>query len=594
MPNDYPLNFRDVAKRQMAAISVFLLLFALIVILMYWTDRQREWRLREQQASHRLELAYELITSDLERVRSDVLYVANQQLVRRFDAEDDLSRAQVENEFANFLRLKQTCQQIRLVEISGQESVRVDLHGTEVEILPKSELQDKRDRYYVQNSLRLRPGELFVSAFDLNQEHGVIEQPLSPVIRFVTLVGNEQGAARYLLVANYRGAPLLNDLSEISLPGRTFLVREDGHYLLGPNPEDAWGWLLDHPVRFNQQFSDAWNNRNLAEHRCVLTQDGAFAFRQIELQRLGQSQDEAGHSRTKLFLVSYLSADKVFETSNQLLSRLLILVFVILLPLSLLARFWAVASIRRKQQNMLILKSESKLRELSSSLVRIQEAERRAISREIHDQLGQQVTAINLDLKLAEREAKSKNVSNQLRRAIDESEHLLETLHDFATRIRPVELDDLGLHDAVESHLWEFKNRTRIDFEFDSNLDRFPLPAVISENVYRLIQESLNNVVKHADATHVRVSIMLEKSGAETVLNILVQDDGVGASETIEHLQADGKNPVGKPHLGILGMRERVELLGGTLDITFQEGNGTMVHACVPVNEVIRASTREG
>ncbi len=403
MPKSEPIRPWDVARRQAAATSIFLLIFAIIIVVLYWKDREREWRLREEQSSHRLELAYELITRDLERVRSDILYVASQQDIRGFDPDDNLARKAVEDEFANFIRFKQTCQQIRLVDKAGQESVRVDLRGTEVERIPESGLQDKKNRYYIRESLRLKPGELFVSEFDLNQEYGVIEQPLNPVIRFVTPVSNDQGVAHYLLVANYRGAPLIKDLSEISLPGKTLLLREDGHYLLGPNPDDAWGWLLGHPSSFDQQFRDAWQRRNLAEQNCILTDQGAFAFRQIQLQRLGRVQNSSDPARNTLFIVSYLSADQVFETSNQLLQRLLLLVLVILLPLLVLTRFWALASLRRKQQNTLILASETELRELSSRLIRIQEQERRAISREIHDQLGQQVTAINLDLKLAER-----------------------------------------------------------------------------------------------------------------------------------------------------------------------------------------------
>jgi len=592
-PSDHRLDRRDVLKRQTVAVSAFLAILVLIVALLYWSDRRREWRLREEQAAHRLELAYELITRDLRRVRSDALFVANQYVVRNFDPDDEKSRRQVENEFANFLRYKQTCQQIRLIDTSGHEAVRVDLRGTEVAILPESELQDKGDRYYVHEALRLNPGEVFVSEFDLNQEYGVIEQPLNPVIRFVTPVGRAPGDPEYLLVVNYRGGALLRELAGISLPGQTFLIRSDGHYLLGPNPEDAWGWLLGHRRSFDTQFDNAWNGGDVAGQRCVLTDQGAVAFRQIPWQRLGRGSNESLRQQHGLILASYLPFEEVFRTSNQLLGRLLILVGAMLLPVLLLTRFWAVASSRRQQQNNLILESEARLRELSSSLVRIQEAERRAISREIHDQLGQQVTAINLELKLAQREIESRNGGGQLRRAIDDSEQLLETLHDFATRVRPVELDDLGLHDALESHLWEFKVRTGIDFEFNSNLDRCSLPAVISENVYRLIQEALNNVVKHADATRVTVSVMLENSSTGP-LDVCVQDDGVGVSATIEDLRVAGKSLHGKTHLGILGMRERIDLLGGSLEIFSSAGDGTTIRASVPVNSMMNTDSAAG
>lgn len=141
----------------------------------------------------------------MQRVRSDILYVASQRVVRSFEPGGEQSRAAVENEFSNFLRLKRTYQQIRLIDISGQESVRVDLRGTDVHVIPEEQLQDKKDRYYVRESFQLRRGELFVSEFDLNQEHGAIETPLNPVIRFVTPVSDEAGKVQFLLVVNYRG-----------------------------------------------------------------------------------------------------------------------------------------------------------------------------------------------------------------------------------------------------------------------------------------------------------------------------------------------------------------------------------------------------
>ena len=171
-------------------------------------------------------------------------------------------------------------------------------------------------------------------------------------------------------------------------------------------------------------------------------------------------------------------------------------------------------------------------------------------------------------------------MQEQLQRAISENQQLLETLHDFATRIRPVELDDLGLHDAVESHLWEFKARSGIEFNLDSNIDGQKLPPVVAENCYRLVQESLNNVLKHADATQVDVSIVLQGTTTECnqELSIVVRDDGIGVPSASPDGMIDGNSG-----LGILGMRERVDLLGGNLNIESAQSLGTTVHAVIPI-----------
>jgi signal transduction histidine kinase len=450
-------------------------------------------------------------------------------------------------------------------------------------VVPEDQLQDKSDRYYVRDSFRLAEGEVFVSEFDLNQEQGMIEKPLNPVIRFVTPVAAGSDEPGNLLVMNYRGSLLLKELSGISLPGNTWLIRSDGHFLLGPRPDDAWGWLLGHPRSFRQQYPEAWQQRDQLEDHCLLTRNGAFAFRSIELQTLAAGRGVTERPGNDLMIVSYVPAEQVFSTSHQLLNRLLILGTAILLPMLVLTRIWAQAVVRRKQQNRLIAESEKKLRELSARLIRIQEEERRSISRELHDQLGQQATAINLDLKLAEREAGSEAVRTQLKRAIEESQELLDALRHFATRIRPVELDDLGLHDAVESHLWEFKDRTGIEIHLDSNIDKVNLPAAISENVYRLIQESLNNVLKHANATRVDVSIIRNMQGDAPVLCLRVRDNGVGVAGAAAARKQGNQGSDGTPRLGILGMRERVDLLGGTMNLVSQTELGTTINVILPL-----------
>lgn len=581
-------KFGAVIRLQSAVVGIILGSLLLMLWWLYWADRQQEWRLREEQANHRLDLAFELIDRDFDRVRADILYIANQAATRGFDFADPQSREKVEREFSNFLLYKNTYQQIRIIDLKGLETARVNYSNNAVQVIPTSQLQDKKDRYYVRESLTLRPDEVYVSEFDLNQERGQIEKPLVPVIRFVTPICDAAGNVQNLLVANYLGGPLLRELKSISLPGRTLLTRGDGGFLLGVEESHSWGWLLNHSRSFVSQFPEAWANPSRHESKCFLDSEGAFAFRKISLHRFRRDTIASKATQNELWLVSYLPPSGVFERSDQLLWRLILWVTLTLLPLLWITRLWAAAAIRRREQAELILQSEKKLRSLSSRLVVIQEEERRAISREIHDQIGQQVTAINLDLKLMQRDAASDSIDSQLQRAIDESEQLLETLHDFATRIRPVELDDLGLHDAVESHIDEFRIRSGIDVAFHSSLDGIELSSVISENVYRLIQESLNNILKHSSASEVWVRIKVDEESDQfatggSLLTIEVQDNGVGVNEVVDSQTDSGEILSEKSRLGILGMRERVDLLGGVFELESHPQSGTKITVKVPI-----------
>jgi signal transduction histidine kinase len=205
----------------------------------------------------------------------------------------------------------------------------------------------------------------------------------------------------------------------------------------------------------------------------------------------------------------------------------------------------------------------------------LQEEERRAISRELHDQLGQQATAINLDLKLLKNKIQSQAVE-QLDRVISESEHLLKTIHDFSKRVRPVVLDDLGLHEALESYIWEFESRNHIASRFNSNIQDREYPDDVSENVFRLVQESLTNVTRHAEAKNVWIDIEHDDRQGGPVLNLTVSDDGVGMN-----LSDNGEEK--SQRLGILGMQERVDLLGGQVDFQQRGDRGTQIAIRIPV-----------
>lgn len=574
MPSSPSIQPWRVARRQLTALALFLLLAGLVLGALYWRDRQQEWPLREEQANYRLELGYKLLVREIDQVRSSLLYLADRPDVRGVRAGDEASFAKAEQEFVDFLRFQESYQQIRLVDREGREQVRVDYSGGAIQRVPANELQDKSERYYIREALPLEVGQVLVSEFDLNQERGLIEEPLNPVIRLVSPIDSGDGTPGSLLVINFSGRRLLDELRAISMPGFTLLVRSDGHYVLGPTGPDAWGWLLGHDHTFARQFPEAWEQRERANQRLLLTPAGAFAMRSIHLRPFLHPTPP----RDPLYLVSWLPRDKVFESSRQVLLRLLFLLGLMLIPLFLLTRIWAVGTVRREAQNQRIAASERKLRELSARLVRIQEEERRAISREIHDQWGQQVTAINLDLKLAAREHVSGTPQAGLERAIRQSERLLDSLHHIASRIRPAELDDLGLADAIESHLWEFQQRTGIATRLIADVGPLEIPPVVAENVFRLVQESLNNVLKHAAASEVEVRVdSVPRGDSETWLRVVVSDNG-RPSETRGQAARDEA-----PRLGILGMRERVDLLGGQLDLDFDPAHGTTVTAQVPL-----------
>lgn len=571
-------------KRQAAACVLFAGVLAAILAALTLQHRQREWDLRREQVSHRLELAYDLLTREWSQVASDAYYLSSRPSASQMATGDSSGREELAADLRLFAEQMRHYDQLRMLDFEGHETVRINYRNGRARVVADHRLQDKSQRYYFQAAQSLAPGELFVSEFDLNLEHGRIEHPLNPVIRIVAPIVNGANEVTGFLVMNYLGAQLFDELAKHTLPGETLLVRGDGHYIRGPKPEDAWGWLLDHDRTFTKQFPGHLDR--IAESSAPqLTQRGLFAARQLPVGVIvaggprnswvissRPAEPAAWRSSREMTIVSYLPRAEVFAASNELLRRLLILgggVFLIVLVFS---RPWARATLLRKQQAARIAASEERLRDLSSRLLRIQEEERRAISREIHDQLGQQATAINLDLKLAERKTSSEPALGHLQRAIEANETLLQTLHAFAKRIRPALLDDLGLQEAIESHLAEFHARTGVQVEAQVAIPEGRLAATVADNAFRLIQESLNNVAKHADAAKVEVEIGVDQEN-DNLLQIVVADNGRG------HVDLASSD-----RLGLIGMQERVDLLHGDFWFSSEPDVGTRVEIRLPLS----------
>jgi two-component system, chemotaxis family, CheB/CheR fusion protein len=218
--------------------------------------------------------------------------------------------------------------------------------------------------------------------------------------------------------------------------------------------------------------------------------------------------------------------------------------------------------------------AEEQARTLVGQLVTAQEDERRRISRDLHDQLGQQLTAIRLRLQSLKERCGS---DEELCREVEDVQALVGRLDkevDFlAWEMRPTALDDLGLGAALSNFVEEWSKHHHVPAEFHAaSMGDARLPPEVETCLYRITQEALNNIFKHSQAA--RVSVILERADGDAVL--VVEDDGVGFDAS----EAAGRG--GDRGLGLVGMRERAALLGGTVEVESEPGKGTAVLARVP------------
>jgi PAS domain S-box-containing protein len=218
------------------------------------------------------------------------------------------------------------------------------------------------------------------------------------------------------------------------------------------------------------------------------------------------------------------------------------------------------------------VKAHNELRELSKSLQHASENERAFMAREIHDELGQQLTGLKMDVswlkrKLADSDEEIKLKISDILSLIDET---VKNIRRISTRLRPRILDDLGLIAALEWQTDEFRKRSETDIEFVSNVEHVDLPTEIATGLFRVYQECLTNVSRHAGATAVESSFTLENG----MIYLEICDNGKGFEEGIIS---------GKKTLGLLGMKERTLLMGGTYQIHSDTGKGTRVLVTVPM-----------
>ena len=214
------------------------------------------------------------------------------------------------------------------------------------------------------------------------------------------------------------------------------------------------------------------------------------------------------------------------------------------------------------------------LHALSHRLIEVQEAERIHLSRELHDESSQALAALMVNLGLLDRDAESPHLvrshTSNLKRITTE---VLNNLHALAMKLRPVSLDHLGLVTALEQYIQEFNGRYHLDVQFETvGVDAARLPADLETALFRIVQESLTNVALHARAS--RVDVLLNRRNSCLVLT--VEDDGIGF---------DPNQPVHANRLGLFGMRERVEMLGGKLVVESAPGKGTMISVEVPYGD---------
>jgi signal transduction histidine kinase len=289
---------------------------------------------------------------------------------------------------------------------------------------------------------------------------------------------------------------------------------------------------------------------------------------------------ELGNEIMKVNAANLRSEQQRLQSSEERLQSFLRRMLIFSLALGCLVtlltvRRFFVLERRSELQHAQIENAEQELRRLSHSLVVAQESERKALSRELHDAVGQVLTGLSMELGNLEIDAS--RLPGKFREHLNSAKRLtaetLRLVRDLAMGLRPSMLDDLGLEAALEWQGRQFSRQIGVPVVVESYGQLEDLPESHRTCIFRIVQEALTNCARHANASNIHVSVYGESDSVE----VTVRDDGVG-------FDPDSQLGAG---IGLLGLRERVRELGGIASIHSQIHKGTSINARVPVHKEI-------
>ncbi len=488
------------------------------------------------------------------------------------------SRPAFEQEFLAYMRLGGLLDQGRVLDAHGMELLRINGHQkNQPYLVPVAQLQAKGRRPYFLRAAALPAGGVDISPINQNVEQGKIEQPLRLTLRVSTPIRAEDDSLLGVLVFNYRVDQLLGLMAEYDL-----LLGAGPFWLRAPRSSTATGVVAGEERRnISTQLADALDHLSQQKRGwlSVNNGDGLLVF-----TALG-TQTKAGYlhspdSPAKVhgwhdWRVLSLMPEKMLPGST--LAFFLPLLFSFSLLLALASWLWARVGLQRelavRQSGQLAFEN----RRLARRLFAVQEEERRLLAQELHDEMGQSLAAIKTNAVFILRHCSKENVEKVAESAEDVrviSARLFQVVRQRLRLLRPPLLDHAGLNICLRETVASWQKQTGINCKILIDGDMDALGGDVSIGIFRIIQEALTNISRHAHANsayiylHRRVATSPEE---KDIIDLEIRDNGIGMHED--------KVSSG---LGLVGMRERAWALGGSFGISSSPGNGMSITVRLP------------
>lgn len=337
-----------------------LLIFFVAATIHFYSEHKIRRASIENAERITIQSAEKIIAKEISRTVGDLLSVAqylNTMMHSPNHSIEDRQQA-ITQLFYSFAEKKGIYDQLRFIDHNGMEQVRINYSKGRVSTVPRQQLQDKSERYYVKQGLKLSLGEVYLSPMDLNIEGGKIEFPHKPVIRFVTPLFAPSGEHKGIIVLNYLGNELIQGFRQAAatISDRVHLINHQGYWISHANSLQEWGFMFNNEVHFGNDFPTAWRQIQQQKDGQLITDQGIFSF--LTINPLTVAQNYAGRTSDTLqvgnqapyqwHIIAHLPPEQLASTQQGFFKQNRPLYSVILISILILSWLLSNDSLRRK------------------------------------------------------------------------------------------------------------------------------------------------------------------------------------------------------------------------------------------------------
>ncbi len=364
---------RELVKRFLLIFSILGAVCCVMALVFYQLQSRTYTTLLLAEEEHFVNLQREVADNNLISITSDLKFLAGQEDLQNYlSIPSEKNLTSLNNEYLIFAKSKKIYDQIRYLDASGMEIVRVNYNNDNAAVVDKDHLQNKQKRYYWSDTFRLDRGQIFVSPLDLNVEHGQVEVPHKPMIRFGVPVYDSQNRKNGVMLLNYLADNLLQSLQKFGkiAHGQMMLINADGYWLKHPDVSKEWGFMFADKLheRFLEQNTQLWQQILKESSGQITTPQGIYTFdtvRPLDVNGISSTGVTGVYSPSKKMvaaedyvwkIVSFMSTEVVSARLKGLAANLVGLGAGLLLLTAILSWLLALALVRRKLYQGQLLK----------------------------------------------------------------------------------------------------------------------------------------------------------------------------------------------------------------------------------------------